>query len=250
MEPDNPLLDRFVLSLAERPQPRICFLPTASGDPQVQIAGFYGAFGDQPCEPSHVSLFRLAHEPVALREAVQHADIVYIGGGSALNMLAIWRAHGLDRLLIEAWDAGVVLCGLSAGSMCWFEAGITNSLGPPAPIAGLGLLAGSNSVHYDGEPERRRVYLRAIAEGKVPEGYGVDDGVGLLFEGRRLVRAVSSRQSAHAYRVERRGADGAVEIPVEVEWLGPWAARRREPAPDVAEFRRARIAGGRSSRAR
>lgn len=246
MEPENPLLDRFVLSLSARPRPRVCFLPTASGDTHAQITRFYEAFGDEACEPFHVSLFRLGGEPVELRKAIREADIVYAGGGSATNMLAIWRAHGLDRYLKSAWRAGVVLCGLSAGSMCWFETGISKSVGHPEPVEGLGLLPGSNSVHYDGEPERRPAYLRAVAEGRVPSGYGVEDGVGLLFEGRDLTRAVSSRQGGQAFRVERVGDNDATETPLAVEWLGPWAAERRDPPPDVLEFRRARVGGGRT----
>jgi peptidase E len=246
MEPGNPLLDRFALSLSPRPRPRICFLPTASGDTQAQIIGFYEAFGDEACEPFHVSLFRLGGEPVQLREVIRGADIVYAGGGSATNMLAIWRAHGLDRLLRDAWRSGVVLCGLSAGSMCWFEMGITKSVGHPEPVPGLGLLPGSNSVHYDGEPDRRPAYLRAVAEGRVPGGYGVEDGVGLLFEGRDLARAVSSREGGQAFHVQRVGDGDASETPLDVEWLGPWAERRRDPPADIAEFRRARAGGSRS----
>src|SRR5213078_872101 len=104
-------------------------------------------FADRPCHPSHVSLFRLADDPVPLAERILGQDVIYAGGGSMRNLLAIWRAHGLDRLLLEAWRRGTVLAGLSAGAMCWFDAGITRSSGPPEPLAGLGLLQGSLTVH-------------------------------------------------------------------------------------------------------
>ena len=238
MEPDSTVLDEFILGLARRPVPRVCFLPTASGDPLDHITRFYEAFSDLPCEPTDLSLFRLGRRPVDLRRLLHAQDIVYVGGGSMRNLLAIWREHGLDAILREAWEAGVVLAGLSAGAMCWFRAGITKSRGPAEPVAGLGLLDGSLSVHYDGEPERRPVYLEAVASGAVPEGFGADDGVGLLFRDGRLERVVSSRPAAGCVRVKRVG-DEAVEQPVPVELLAD-----REPLvavdPDVREFRATR----------
>jgi dipeptidase E len=235
MDPSNPALDRFILSLAGRPIPRICFLPTASGDPDDHIARFHAAFDSELCEPSHLSLFRLGRRPVAVAEHLLSQDIVYVGGGSMVNLLAIWAAHELDRILVDCWRQGIVLAGLSAGSMCWFEAGITTSSGGPEPARGLGILPGSNCVHYDGEPARRPIYLEAVRRGLIPGGYGVDDGVGLLFEGTRLDRVVSSRPDAKAYRVQAR--DGAVtQTPLQPERLT--AEPRAEPPADVVELRR------------
>jgi dipeptidase E len=220
MEPSNPLLDDFVLSLAraqwphipavaEPPlpetriaEPRILFLPTAAGDTTAQINAFRARFADRPCIPEHLSLFRLADAKRPLEEIVLGQDIVYVGGGSMRNLLAIWRAHDLDRLLIEAWRRGTVLAGLSAGAMCWFAGGVTRSSGPPEPIAGLGLLDGSLTVHADGEPERLPVWLASVRDGTLPGGWAVDDGVGLLLAGRRLERVVSSRPGAGAQRVD------------------------------------------------
>ena len=142
------------------PRPRICLLPTAGGDSEHQIRRFYEAYGDRLCEPSHISLFRLGRQPVPLREHLLAQDAVYVGGGSLVNLLAIWRAQGLDAILHEAWEAGVVLAGLSAGSMCWFQWGVTTSSGEPQTAAGLGFLPGSNSVHHDSEPARRPVRSR------------------------------------------------------------------------------------------
>ena len=235
MEPDNTVLDEFILGLARRPMPRVCFLPTASGDPLDHITRFYEAFSDLPCEPTDLSLFRLGRRPVDLRRLLHAQDVVYVGGGSMRNMLAIWRVHELDAILRECWARGIVLAGLSAGAMCWFQAGITKSRGRAEPVAGLGLLAGSMSVHYDGEPERRRVYLDAVASGAVPDGFGADDGVGLLFRDGYLERVVASRRGAGCVRVRRAG-NRAVEQPLPVDVLAGRPPLVAVDA-DVREFR-------------
>jgi dipeptidase E len=202
MEPNNPLLDDYVLSLAGATEPRILFLPTASGDTSHQINAFKARFAHRTCAPEHISLFRMRETNRPLREMVLEQDIVYVGGGSMRNLLAIWQAHGLDELLVEAWQCGVVLAGLSAGAMCWFQGGVTRSSGPPEVMAGLGLLEGSLTVHADGEPERLPVWLAAVRDGELPGGWALDDGVGLLFRGKRMERAVSSRPGAGAQRVD------------------------------------------------
>jgi peptidase E len=163
-------------------------------------------------------------------------DAIYAGGGSMRNLLAIWRAHQLDALLIEAWERGTVLAGISAGAMCWFEGGVTKSSGPPETIGGLGLLPGSLSVHADGEPERLPVWLDAIAEGVLPGGWAADDGVGLIFRGRRLERAVSSRPGATALRVDPVGGE-LVRQRIEPELLGAEGPRMPPPGDDVLELR-------------
>ena len=242
MEPVGGALDELVLGLAARPVPHICFLPTASGDPNEQIARFHAAFADRPCEPTHLSLFRLGQHPVDLRTHLLEQDVIYVGGGSMRNMLAIWRAHGLDEILREAWEQGTVLAGLSAGAMCWFEGGITKSSGAPAPVAGLGLLPGSMSVHLDGEPDRRRPYVDAVASGALPPGYAADDGVALLWQDRELTRVVGSKPGLHCIRVE---ADGVTEVPVEA--LSSRPSMMRALDADVRELRslRYRASAGR-----
>ena len=202
MEPANPLLDDFVLSLTRAPEPRILFLPTASGDTAGQINAFKSRFSHRTCVAKHLSLFRLAQTDRPLEEIVFDQDIIYVGGGSMRNLLAIWRAHGLDRLLVRAWETGAVLAGLSAGAMCWFQAGVTRSSGAPEPMEGLGLLEGSLTVHADGEPERLPVWLAGLRSGAIPGGWALDDGVGLLFRGAQMERAVSSRPGAEAQRVD------------------------------------------------
>jgi peptidase E len=202
MEPSNPLLDEFVLGLVPAREPRILFLPTASGDATGQINAFRARFADRACQPEHLSLFRLRDARRPLEQIVEAQHVVYVGGGSMRNMLAIFHAHELDRLLIRAWQRGTVLAGLSAGAMCWFEGGVTRSSGPPSAISGLGLLEGSLTVHADGEPERLPVWLGAVRAGALPGGWALDDGVGLLFRGRTLERVVSSRPGAGAQRVD------------------------------------------------
>ena len=244
MEPRGDGLDRHVLALAGVARPRVCLLPTASGDQHDLIARFHARFRDLACEPSHASLFRRAGD---IEAQLRAQDVVYVAGGSLRNMLAIWRAHGVERLLVDLWRDGTLLCGLSAGSMCWFEHAITCSTGAPRPAAGLGLLAGSNCVHYDGEPRRRPRYLEAIRLG-LPAGWGVEDGVGLLFEDGRMVEAVTARRGARAYRVARR-RDGLVdERPIEPRVLAGAAAAPAPPPFAIEEWRQARRARDRGPR--
>jgi len=219
MEPANPLLDDFVLSLAQGGEPRILFLPTASGDTTTQINAFKDRFAERACVAEHLSLFHLRETTRPLAEIVLGQDIVYVGGGSMRNLLALWRAHGLDRLLVQAWQRGTVLAGLSAGAMCWFQGGVTRSSGPPDAIAGLSILRGSLTVHADGEPERLPVWLAAVRDGTLPGGWALDDGVGLLFRGERMERAVSSRPGAGAQRADAIAGE-LVRSRLDVELLG------------------------------
>jgi dipeptidase E len=233
MEPENPALDDYVLGLAGAALPRICLLPTASGDGEAQIRQFHATFGARACEPMHISLFRLGRRPIPLRETLLEQDVVYVGGGSMVGLLAVWRALGLDSILHECWEAGVVLAGLSAGAMCWFEWGVSTSLGQPAPVPGLGLLTGSLSVHADGEPARLPLYREAVAAGIIPPGYAADDGVALLFRGAQLEDVVSSRPQRRALRIEPGG-----ETAVKPRMLAK--PDRFGPAPEIAEFRAVR----------
>lgn len=219
MEPSNPLLDDFVLSLADVREPRILFLPTASGDATSQVNAFKERFGARACVPDTLSLFKLRDSTRSLDEIVLAQHIVYVGGGSMRNLLALWQAHGLDDLLVQAWQRGTVLAGLSAGAMCWFQGGVTRSSGPPEPIAGLGLLEGSLTVHADGEPERLPAWVAAVRSGQLPGGWALDDGVGMLFRGRRPERIVSSRPGAGAVRVDAIAGE-LVRKRLDVELLG------------------------------
>jgi peptidase E len=218
MESGNALLDDYVLAATGVERPKVCFLPTASGDADHYIVRFYRAFS--ACAlPSHVSLFREERgEPRSFRERLLDQDLIYVGGGSVQSLLGTWRAHGVDDILAEAWERGVVLCGLSAGSLCWFADVVSAFNGPPRRVAGLGLLPYSNAVHYDTTPQRRTSYHRLMSEGML-DGYAAADGAALHFVGRDLERVVASRPSARAYRVTwSRGQ--VVETELETRYLG------------------------------
>jgi peptidase E len=218
MEPENPLLDRYVLDLAGVDRPRICFLPTAGGDAADYIVRFYAAFSTLPCAPTHLSLFK---PPSAdLRALLLSQDIIYVGGGNTKSMLALWYEWDLHVILREAWRAGAILAGLSAGAICWFESGTTDSIpGDLTVLPCLGFLPGSACPHYDGEAARRPAYRRFVASGQIAPGYAVDDGAAVHFVDTRLARVISSRPHARVYRVERDG-DTARETEVEPDYLG------------------------------
>jgi dipeptidase E len=214
MEAGNPLVDDFALEITGVDRPRVCFMPTASGDADHYVVRFYRRFS-AVAECSHVSLFRRDKGAGAVEGDIERhlleQDLIYVGGGSVLSLLGTWRAHGVDAMLRRAWRRGVVLCGLSAGSLCWFAEAVTAFHGPPEVVRGLGILPFSNCVHYHGEPSRRDAFTRLIAEGGLRGGYGVEDGAALHFVGRELAEVVSSRPGATAYSV---GVDGEHALPV------------------------------------
>jgi len=218
MEAGNPLLDDFVLELTGKERPRVCFVPTASGDADHYVVRFYRTFTADRCEPSHLSLFRRHRTPFDPREHLLTRDLIYVGGGSVESMLAVWRAHGIDRTLGEAWERGVVLCGLSAGSLCWFTDGVSTFHGAPRRVPGIGLLPWSNTVHYSSEPGRREAVHRWILEGMAP-AYAADDGAALHFLDNDAVQVVASRPTARAYRIERREGQ-LVTIQLGTRYLG------------------------------
>ena len=203
----DPRLNAFVLGLARRARPRVCFVPTASGDSTEYVANFFRVFSaHHDCEPSDLGLF---NRTVAdLRRFVLAQDVVWVGGGNTASLLAVWRMHGLDEVLREAWEAGVVLCGVSAGMNCWFEGATTDSFDVTRLAAlhdGLGLLPGSACPHYDGEEQRRPLYRRLVASGELPPGYAADDAAAIVFEGTSLAEVVTSADGSTAYRVDAEG---------------------------------------------
>jgi peptidase E len=219
MDGDNPLLDNFVLSLARRKKlPRVCFLATASGDSDSYIALFHRMFPPSRAQTTHLRFFE--RTVVGLRRFVLEQDVIYVGGGSTANLLAIWWLHGLDRVLRAAWHRGIVLAGLSAGAICWFEHGITDSFGRGLQRldGGLGFLRGGFCPHYDGQAERRPTLHRLIRSGFVPT-YALDDGAGAHFAGTRFKEVVSSRPAARAFLVSLKGRS-VVETPLPVRYLG------------------------------
>ena len=195
----------YALSLTGKERPRVLHVPTASGDADAPIVAFYERCAGLG-ELSHLKFH--PWPPAGLRELALAQDAIFVGGGSTANMLAVWRVHGFDRVLHEGWEAGVVLFGWSAGMICWFEAGVTDSFRPDLDGMrdGLGFLAGSACPHYDGEPLRRPRY-RELVDSGFPEGVAAEDGVGLHFVGTELREAVTCRPGAAAYRVTRAGEE-------------------------------------------
>lgn len=221
MEPDNPLLDQYILRHSQNARPKVCFLPTASGDSEGYIYRFYKAFQEHDCEPSHLSLFRPPTND--LESFVLEKDVIYVGGGNTKNLLVLWREWGLDRILKTAWESGVVLAGVSAGSICWFEEGITDSFGTKLErLSCLGFLPGSNCPDYDGESERRPAFHRLLSEGEIGSGIAADDGVALHFVDKELKAVVSSRPDARAYRL-RLVENEVIEEAIVPTYLGSGA---------------------------
>jgi peptidase E len=181
----------------------VCFIATASGDAEAYIARFYAAFKHLRCRPTHLPLFGRTPD---LEQTLLAQDVIYVGGGNTKSMLATWREWGLPRLLRRAWQAGTVLAGVSAGAICWFRMGVTDSWADRlAGLPCLGFLPGTCCPHFDGEPERRPALHRLVASGAVPKALALDDGAAAHFVGRRLGRVVSSRPSGGGYAVRRRG---------------------------------------------
>jgi dipeptidase E len=232
----NDAISDLIVELAGPSRPRICLLPTASGDPDDQIARFRRAFAERDCIPEAISLFRLGENPIDLREELLGQDVIYAGGGSMLNLVAIWRAHGLDEILRECWQEGILICGQSAGAMIWFQGGITSSQGEPAVALGLGLLPGSACVHYLSEPVRRRRFLRAITAGELEPGLGLEDQTGALFEDTELVETISARDGADVWEVSVDGG-GVVETELHSRHLEDTRPPINETRSEILELR-------------
>lgn len=218
-EEGSSLIDDFLLSLVRKPRPRVCFIPTASGDADEYVERFQAAFSHR-AQASVLSLF--GRDPWGYTDPrmLLEQDIVYVGGGSTANLLAVWKAHGLPAVLSEAAASGVVLAGISAGMNCWFEGSSTDSFGSLAALDdGLGFLPGSACPHYFGEEGRQQKYLGFVASGALPGGHAADDHVALLWRDGKLVEAVSEDDGRRAFHVTRHG-DEAVETPLPVRHLG------------------------------
>jgi dipeptidase E len=219
MEPENPLLDRYILNKSGKTNPKICFIPTASGDSDSYISRYYHFFEKQYCQPSHLSLFKPPTRD--LESYLLDKEIIYVGGGNTKNLLVLWNEWGLDVVLKKAWEQGILLAGISAGSICWFEQGVTDSYGDGLePLKCLGFLKGSNCPHYNGETDRRPSYHKLMASNKIKPGIAIDDGVAIHYIEQEVSKIVSSRPNAKAYKVYY---DKQVkEIELETEFLGSY----------------------------
>ena len=199
MEPENPSLDNYILEQSDQKSPKICFFGTASGDSEGYIKRFYDSFRKKNCKPSHLSLFKGHTDKI--EDFVLHQDIIYVGGGNTRNMLVLWKEWGLDDMIKKAYSKGTILSGLSAGAICWFEEGLTDSIPNQLnKLECLGMLQGSNCPHFDGESERQNTYRDKIRRGEMKGGFACDDGVGLHFINEKLEEIISSRPIGKAYR--------------------------------------------------
>jgi peptidase E len=209
------------LRLTGQPEPRLCVLNTAGGDDSRWTLGIYDRFAGHPVRVSHLALFPMPNvrDP---EDLLLSQDLIFVGGGSVANMLAVWRVHGLDVIMRKAWQAGVVLAGSSAGGICWFEGGTTDSFGRElrAFTDGLGLLPGSYCPHYNSEPGRRPLYNRLITDGTLSGGIACDDGAAAHFTDDTLTELIADRPTAGAYRVQGSPGAAVVETPLETRFLG------------------------------
>jgi peptidase E len=212
--PQNLSLDAYILRQSRRPDPSVCFIGTATGDSSVYLAKFYASYARLGCRPTHLPLFERTPD---VRSLLLRQDVIYVGGGNTKSMLAVWREWGMPEILREAWESGIVLCGISAGAICWFETGLTDSwAGELFPLPCLGFLAGGCCPHYDGEADRRPSLLRLVGERLMPPTLAIEDGVAAHFIGQDLSRIITSRPNSKAYRVElHSGAAEETELSVE-----------------------------------
>ncbi len=201
-KPDKePFFEKYILKQTHAKKPRIAFLGTATGDSPKYIANFYATFLRFNCRPSHIPLFERTPD---LRKTLLSQDAIFVGGGNTKSMLAVWREWGIDEILREAWEKGIVLSGTSAGAICWFEQGVTDSWeGKLMPLPCLGFLKGSCCPHYSGEKDRRPAYHRLLKSGKISPGIAIDDGVTVHYVGAKILKIV---------RAEKKGVVRSVEI--------------------------------------
>ncbi len=215
-----PLLVRFAADLAGTAAPRVCLLNTAFGDEPNGLLRSYAALAGLPSRVTHLQLFPMPNVPDPA-DLLLSQDLIFVGGGSVANMLAVWRVHGLDSIMRQAWEAGIVLSGVSAGAICWFAGGTTDSFGALRPFTdGLNFLAGSYCPHYNTEPGRRPLYQQLVSGGSLPGGIACDDGAAAHFVDDELAEIVADREGVSGYRVELGGDGEVTETPIEARALG------------------------------
>ncbi len=221
MEPDNPLLDQYVLDLTGKARPKVCFMGQASAESYQYQVNFFRAFTKLGAEPSSFSLFLpVSHQ---WQDELLSQDVIYVGGGNTKSMLALWKDWGVDVVLKQALENGTVLAGISAGAICWFEHCVSDSLLPLVVIPGLGFLKGSACPHYDGEADRRPAVHKMLEDGELPTGIALDDSAAAHFVDGEMHQVVSSVPDAKGYHVSLK--DGkAHEMPIDTVYLGKASA--------------------------
>jgi peptidase E len=215
-DPENLALEKYIIEQCGAAEPRVAFIPTASAEPDSYLVSFYTAFLKLGCKPSHLSFFKRTPD---LKSYLLNQEVIYVGGGNTKSMLAVWREWGVSELLREAWVSGIVLAGVSAGAICWFAQGLSDSwAGRLRPLDCLGFLHGSCCPHYDGEAERRPSLHRLLASGEIADGIAIEDWTGVHFKGTEIHRVVSAKAGARAYSVS--AVNGSVqEVPLPAEYL-------------------------------
>jgi dipeptidase E len=218
MEPENLLLDRYIIQQARKPKPSVCFLPHATDDAIRYSFRFFKTFSQLDVQPTHLSLF---HPHTAdIESFLMEQDIIYVGGGNTKSMMAIWREWKMDIFLRQAYENATILSGLSAGANCWFEQCSTDSIpGEFSVLSCLGIIPGSFCPHYDGEKDRRPSLHQLLSENKIKNGYAADDGAAAHFVNGQLVSAISSRPHAKVYQVGMID-NQVVEKTIETRYLG------------------------------
>lgn len=219
--PQNPLLDLYVLATSQAKNPKICFLPTASGDQEICFNFFDNIFEQHPCQPSSLRIVTPRLNQKEMEKEIVESDIIYVGGGNTKSMLALWKEWKVDVFLKKAYEKGVVLAGCSAGLVCWFEECLTDSLpGEYSALYCLGLLKGSVTPHYGSNNGRREAYYSLLEKGLLGAGYAVEDGVGLHFINGKFVRAISSDENATAYYLYQDAQGKVEEEAIKTQYLG------------------------------
>ena len=213
---ENLELEKYVVRQSGAENPRVAFIPAASGEPDHYVASFYSAFLKLGCRPSVLTFFKRTPD---LRSLLLQQDVIYVGGGNTKSLLAVWRDWDVIEILREAWESGIVLTGVSAGAICWFEQGLTDSFSDGLrSLNCLGFLPGSCCPHFDGEAQRRPSYHKLLSAGEIAAGIAIEDWTGVHYIGSEIHRVITSKRGARAYSM--RSVHGSVqEVPLAAEFL-------------------------------
>jgi len=203
--PNQPIIEKYIIEQSSVYKPNVVFIPTASAEDTAYIVNFYKAFTNLSCTPKHINFFQRTPR---LDSILNKQDIIYVGGGNTKSMLAVWREWKLDKLLLKAYNRGALLCGVSAGAICWFEKGVTDSWASNLSIMDcMGFLKGCCCPHYDGEKDRRPSVEKFISESKIDSCYALEDGSALHYKNGNIHTVVTFFKGAHAYKVSIKDGD-------------------------------------------
>ena len=198
--PNQPIIEKYILKQSDVEQPNICFIPTASAEDKAYIVNFYAAFSKLNCSPIHINFFQ---RTPSLRSIINKQDIIYVGGGNTKSMLAVWREWKLDQLLLKAYNRGAILCGVSAGAICWFEKGVTDSWASNLNVMDcMGFIEGCCCPHYDGEKDRKPSVEKFLKESVIDSCYALDDGTAIHYKDGKVHSAISFFKDANVYEVK------------------------------------------------